>query len=57
VAFESGLGLSVEHPWEWINSYFYPDKEEKGTQAHIYSNYPATEYTVVGYKPKPKTVP
>jgi hypothetical protein len=53
VAFESEYGLYPEANWEWINSYFYPDKEMKATKFHVYSNYPNINYSITGFKVKP----
>jgi hypothetical protein len=53
VAFESKFGLYPESNWEWIDSYFYPDKEMNATKFHVYSNYPNINYSITGFKVKP----
>lgn len=52
VAFENDLGLAPEENWEWVESYFYPDKENNPSKVHVYSSYPKTQYSITGYKPK-----
>lgn len=52
-AFESNRGISPEINWEWINSYFYPDKENEVSKIHIYTRFPNTVYKVTGFKVKP----